>query len=140
MMNMKNRNATGSAVVAAMVGLFAVSGAAVAQSVHPTADRATDPPVHRMEIEVTGSGYVPAVVELKAGVPAELVFTRTTGSGCVRQVHIPDLGVEKVDLPQNEPVVIAIKAAEPGTYSFMCGMNMVRGTIIVTREGGNAGP
>jgi plastocyanin domain-containing protein len=90
-----------------------------------------DPPVQRIEIEVSARGFVPASFDLKPGVPAELVFTRTTPSRCAAEVHIPDMGVEKTPLVQGEPVTIRVGAPEAGTYTFMCGMNMFRGTVVV---------
>lgn len=115
-------------VMAAVVGVFSVAGAAMAQSAGPGEG---EPAVQRVEIEVTGRGFQPATVELAAGVPAELVFTRTTGSGCAAQVQIAELGVARTALPQDEPVTITINVKKPGSYTFACGMNMLKGTIVV---------
>jgi plastocyanin domain-containing protein len=87
--------------------------------------------VERVEIQVTARGFVPAEIELVAGIPVELVFVRTTASGCTSHVHIPGLGVEKTMLPEREPVVISITPQAPGSYELLCGMNMLRGTIRV---------
>jgi plastocyanin domain-containing protein len=116
----------GAAVVA-----IATLGAACA----PASATSDEPEVQRVEIEVTAQGYAPAAVQLVAGTPAELVFTRTTGSGCVARVHSPELGIELTELPQGEPVTIELDALEPGSYEYRCGMNMVRGTVIVTAPG-----
>lgn len=111
------------------VGLIvAVSGAAWA-GVLPGG--AGDPEVQRVEIEATARGFVPAEVELVAGVPAELVFTRTTASGCSASVQIAELDVKPTPLPQGEPVTIAITVEKPGTYIFACGMNMLKGKLVV---------
>jgi len=92
---------------------------------------ATHDDVQRARVAVTGSGYAPAAITLQAGVPAEIVFTRTTGSGCAAEVHIPELGVEKTALPKDEAVTVSFTPEEPGTYAFLCGMNMLRGEIAV---------
>jgi P-type Cu+ transporter len=92
---------------------------------------ATDPEIQRISIEATARGFVPDTVKLTAGVPADLVFTRTTPSGCAAQVHIPDFAVAKTALPQGEPVTIRIKPTAAGVHEFRCGMNMLRGVIVV---------
>lgn len=120
-----------SGVVMAMLvtaGVFGLGDRVAAQGA--SAPAATGPAVQRVEIEVTGRGYEPSTVELRAGVPADLVFTRTTGSGCAGQVQIKELGVEPTVLPQGEPVTIRITVPEPGRYTFACGMNMLKGTIV----------
>lgn len=76
-------------------------------------------------------GYSPKQIELKAGVPAQLVFTRTTESACLEQVQIPAFGIETTDLPLNEAVTLSFTPKENGSYSFVCGMNMQEGTIVV---------
>lgn len=88
--------------------------------------------VQVIAIRVGPGGYEPSAIELEAGIPAQLVFTRTSGSGCMNQVQIPDLGVGKTDLPLDEAVTVAITPDEAGTFRFACGMDMVRGTILVT--------
>jgi P-type Cu+ transporter len=98
-----------------------------------------EPAVQRVDIEVTARGFVPDEVELVAGVPADLVFTRTTASGCTSHVQIPALGVDRTVLPQSEPVTIRVLPEEPGSYEFQCGMNMLRGTIRVVPGAARAG-
>jgi hypothetical protein len=92
---------------------------------------ATTDDVPVIEIAVGPGGYEPSELELKAGVTTQLVFTRTAEGGCVGQVQIPDLGIEKTDLPLGEAVTIEVTPTEAGTFRFACGMNMVRGTILV---------
>jgi P-type Cu+ transporter len=87
--------------------------------------------VQRVSIEVTSGGYVPGAILLERGLPAELVFTRTTGSGCAAEVHIPELGVAKTALPQDEAVTVRFTPEKAGTFAFLCGMDMLRGTLIV---------
>lgn len=87
--------------------------------------------VQRAEITVLPGGYEPAAVVLEAGLPAELVFTRPADAGCGNEVQIPDFGVEKTALPVGEAVTVRFVPEEPGTYAFTCGMNMLRGTLIV---------
>jgi P-type Cu+ transporter len=101
-----------------------------------SASRAGAPPadVRRVSIEATGKGFAPDTVRLPVGAPADLVFTRTTSSGCMAQVHIPDLGIGKTALTLNEPVVIRVTPEKAGSYEFRCGMDMHRGVIIVAPQ------
>lgn len=99
---------------------------------------AQDPAQPRMEdgvqvidIEAGQMGYTPKQIDLQAGVPARLVFTRTVDSECSSQVQIPSAGIEKTDLPMNEPVAIEFTPDDAGTFTFTCGMEMQEGTIVV---------
>jgi plastocyanin domain-containing protein len=125
------RRLTKGPVAAAVLGATAVmlvaGQVATAQVTAPTEPQ-------RVEIQATSAGFVPDTVRLVAGAEADLVFTRAAGAGCVAQVHIPDLGIGVTALPEGKPVSIRVNPQEPGTYEFLCAMNMRRGVIIVTRK------
>ena len=72
-------------------------------------------------------GYNPNTIQLKAGVPAEITFSKS--QGCTAIVQSTDLGFQE-DLSAG-PKTIKLKGLAAGTYNFACGMNMVRGTIVV---------
>ncbi len=100
----------------------AVSGAAQAEIVDG---------VQVVNIEVGKTGFKTDSLALRAGVPARLVFTRTEEGGCAFQVKIPEFGIEPTDLPLNEAVAIEFTPTESGNYTFLCGMNMLKGAILV---------
>ncbi len=81
-------------------------------------------------IEASGTGFKPAQVELKAGVPARLVFTRVTDQTCATEVIFPDLKITK-KLPLNKPVTVEFTPAKPATLTFTCGMDMLSGKLVV---------
>jgi len=85
----------------------------------------------RIEITVTQQGFQPSRVHLEKGVETALVFTRKTTSTCATNVQIPALGVDAVDLPMNEPVSIRVTPEESGSFTFACGMDMIRGTLMI---------
>lgn len=87
--------------------------------------------VQVIDIEAGREGFQPGAVSLAAGIPARLVFTRTVDSECSSQVTVPDFGVAPTDLPMNEPVVIEFTPTQDGDFSFVCGMEMQRGTLVV---------
>lgn len=87
--------------------------------------------VQVVEIEAGRMGYAPRAVSLEAGVPARLVFTRTVESECSSHVKIPAFDVPVTDLPMNEPVAVEFTPTEGGEFTFVCGMDMQRGSIMV---------
>lgn len=82
------------------------------------------------EILITvDGGYSPNTIRARAGMPLKLVFDRKDNSSCSEEVVFPDLGIKRF-LPTGEKTTIDIEALEPGSYEFMCGMSMLRGTLI----------
>lgn len=84
------------------------------------------PGAQQVSVAVT-TVYTPSTIELKAGVPADITFSR--GQGCASIVKSQSLGFQE-DLSSG-PRTVQLGALQPGTYDFECGMNMVRGQIIV---------
>ncbi|HXE72291.1 MAG TPA: cupredoxin domain-containing protein [Candidatus Nitrosotenuis sp.] len=82
-------------------------------------------------IEVTDQGYRPASIELQAGRPARLIFTRTSENTCATQIQFPGLEVTAVDLPLNRPVIVEFTPARPGEFTFTCGMKMIQGRMVI---------
>lgn len=87
--------------------------------------------VQVFEIEAGQMGFIPEEVTLEAGKPARFVFTRTVESDCASQIQIPAFGVEKTDLPLEVPVAVEFTPGEAGTFTFVCGMGMQEGTVVV---------
>jgi len=83
--------------------------------------------VQKISVDVSSGTYVPNVIKLKAGVPAEITFGQS--SGCTAVVQSQDLGFQE-DLTSG-PKTVKLGALEPGTYAFSCGMQMVFGKIVV---------
>ena len=80
---------------------------------------------------VTAGGYEPAVIRLRAGVPARLVFERRIDSACAAQKKIPELWIAATDLQLGEPTAIELAAGTLGRYRFFCGMDMIGGTLLI---------
>jgi plastocyanin domain-containing protein len=87
--------------------------------------------VQEARIIVRNDGYSPAMVELEEGVPARLVFIQEGTSRCSEQVHIPAFGIERTSLPVGEETVIEFTPDETGEFAFICGMDMLEGTLLV---------
>ena len=83
------------------------------------------------EVTITvQSGYEPAEVKLKRGIPARLVFDRQETSGCSEEVVIPDFRIRKF-LPAFQKTTIELKPETAGSFEFTCGMSMLRGRLVV---------
>jgi cobalt-zinc-cadmium efflux system membrane fusion protein len=82
------------------------------------------------KVLVTEQGYEPAKVTLRADEPARITFVRTTDNTCGTDVVFPSLNIRR-PLPLNEPVVIEFTPKGTGDIGFVCGMNMLRGTVLV---------
>ncbi len=83
------------------------------------------------EIKVTvKGGYSPDVIVVKSGVPVRLNFYRDETSSCSEQVVFGDFGIVK-DLPAFKTTPIEFTPEKAGEFTFACGMNMLRGKLIV---------
>lgn len=82
------------------------------------------------EISITESGFEPASLTISAGGPRQITFTRKTNDTCAKQVVFPSLRITK-DLPLNVPVVVELPPSVSGTIDYACGMNMLKGKVVV---------
>lgn len=83
-----------------------------------------------VSITVNSQGFEPALVTLHQGVPARLRFVRDTEQTCIKEVEFPDYHIKK-PLPLHQPVVVEITPRQQGEITFVCGLNMLRGKVIV---------
>jgi cobalt-zinc-cadmium efflux system membrane fusion protein len=81
-------------------------------------------------IEITAAGLMPARVTVPANQPVDLVFIRRVTETCGTEVDIPDLQIRR-DLPLDERITIRLPPQAPRELSFSCGMDMLKGVIIV---------
>lgn len=86
--------------------------------------------VQEARVTVTDTGFDPERITLKGGVPARVTFTRTSDKTCATEVVFPSLNIRR-DLPLNQPVAIEFTPAKMGEIAFACGMNMLRGSVVV---------
>jgi plastocyanin domain-containing protein len=85
------------------------------------------------EIKVTVKGeYTPDRIVVKKGSPVRLKFFRDDDSECTAQVVFPDLKV-KQDLPVKQETVIAFIPEKEGEFTFACGMDMIKGKLVVEK-------
>lgn len=85
--------------------------------------------VQEVDVTVKG-GYSPDVIVVKRGIPVRLNFYRDETSSCSEQVVFGDLGIAR-DLPAFKTTPIEFTPKDTGEFGFACGMNMLRGKLIV---------
>jgi plastocyanin domain-containing protein len=90
--------------------------------------QASEKPV---QVNVDEQGFHPASLSLKAQVPAKITFLRTTDKTCATAVAIPDYNIKK-ELPLNKPVELELTPQKTGEITFVCGLNMFKGKLVVT--------
>ena len=107
---------------AAMIAMLA---AGCARETRQSADSGT-----RFEIAVTDTGFTPASITIPAGKAVTIVVTRKTDQTCAKEIVFPDQGIRK-PLPLNEAVEISLPASPKGEMTYVCGMNMISGKVLV---------
>lgn len=85
---------------------------------------------NRVEIAVTEDGFVPASVTVTAGQPVTMVVTRKTDKTCATELVMKDQNINQA-LPLNQAVEITFTPAQKGTLTYACGMDMIKGTVVV---------
>lgn len=128
---------TGFLIVAAAAGLFTACSthhveepaAPVAEAVKP--DHTVNAAGETVRIEVAANGYTPKTIGVKKGQPVKLEFFRKDEDNCGEELVFPSLNIKK-DLPVGKAVVVEVTPSESGEIKFACGMDMLRGKLIVT--------
>lgn len=96
----------------------------------PSAGTAKTGAAQEVQVKVTDSGFEPARLVMKPGVLARIIFTRMSDKTCATAVEFPSLKTRR-DLPLNQPIAIEFTPEKAGEIAFACGMNMLRGTVVV---------
>lgn len=89
----------------------------------------TEAGVQQIKVTVKG-GYSPDVIVVKQGTPVRLDFYRDETAVCSEQVLFPDFGIAR-DLPAFKTTAVEFLPDKSGEFTFTCGMNMMRGKLIV---------
>ncbi len=88
--------------------------------------------VQEIKVTVKG-GYSPDVIVVKQGTPVRLDFYRDEAASCSEQVVFGDFGIAR-DLPAYKTTPVEFTPDKAGEFTFTCGMNMLRGKLIVQRS------
>lgn len=85
--------------------------------------------VQEIQVTVKG-GYSPDVIVVRQGKPVRLDFYRDETASCSEQIVFGDFGIAKA-LPAFKTTPIEFTPEKQGEFMFTCGMNMMRGKLIV---------
>lgn len=85
--------------------------------------------VQEISVMVKG-GYSPEVIVVQRGAPVRLDFYRDETAACSEQIVFREWGIIR-DLPAYQTTAVEFTPEKPGEYTFTCGMNMMRGKLIV---------
>ncbi|MGI9107177.1 MAG: cupredoxin domain-containing protein [Pyrinomonadaceae bacterium] len=88
--------------------------------------------VQEIKVTVKG-GYSPDTIVVTQGVPVRLDFYRDETAACSEQIVFGDFRIAR-DLPAFKTTPIEFTPDKAGEYTFTCGMNMMRGKLIVEAE------
>lgn len=84
-----------------------------------------------VKIEVSANGYTPKSIAVKKGATVRLAFLRKDADNCGDELVFPALNIKK-SLPVGETVEVEVTPEQTGEIKFACGMDMLRGKLIVT--------
>lgn len=85
--------------------------------------------VQEVRVVVKG-GYSPDVIVVKQGAPVKLDFYRDETASCSEEIVFGDFGIAR-HLPAFQTTAIEFTPETPGEFTFTCGMNMMRGKLVV---------
>lgn len=117
-------------IIAVFAFIFAISAVDVSAQQSSKTKKRTTQKVQNIRINVTERGYRPTSFRLKKGVPARITFVRTTEDDCGKEVVFPAYNIRR-ELPLNTPVTVRFTPRKAGTFGFACGMDMLKGKMIV---------
>ena len=89
--------------------------------------------VQEIRVVVKG-GYTPDTILVQAGKPVRLQFYRDETADCSERVVFEAFGINQ-ELPAFQTTSVEFTPKEPGEYPFRCGMNMLKGLLVVEPAG-----
>lgn len=87
-------------------------------------------PPDSVRIDITAGGFEPAEIKLVKGRRARLAFARKDSNNCASEVVFSKLNIRK-SLPVGKTTVVEITPTESGELGFSCGMDMLKGKLLV---------
>jgi plastocyanin domain-containing protein len=113
---------------AAGCGTTSTGGGSAPANPSATAASPKSSTAQQISIGFGPNGYDPTTVTASAGRPIELTVDQ--GFGCAAGFFLPELDIFADNTAG--PATVELEPLEPGTYTFTCGMQMLRGSLVVT--------
>jgi plastocyanin domain-containing protein len=89
--------------------------------------------IQEVRVVVKG-GYTPDTIVVQAGKPVRLQFYRDETADCSERVVFEQFGIDQ-QLPPFQTTAVEFTPEKPGEYPFRCGMNMLKGLLVVEPTG-----
>lgn len=124
---MNKKNIWKSLVLVLILGLTVLLSTAAGQTKN---NRSVRQKAQTAKVIIGEQGFAPVSIKLRRGIPARVTFLRTTDATCAKEIVLADYGIRR-ELPLNQAVVVSFTPKTKGEYTFACGMNMMRGKVIV---------
>ena len=115
-------------VVAGAAGLSDGQAVTASESTSASAKTTQAKPAQAV-VAITEAGFVPSTLSLLPG-SRTVTFLRKTDATCAKEVVFPDLGIRR-DLPLNRAVAIELPQGGAREFHYACGMDMLKGTVVV---------
>ncbi len=84
-----------------------------------------------IKVTVSKRGYEPKSIAVEKGKPVKLAFFREDEENCGGELVFSKLNIKR-NLPVGETVTVEFTPQENGEIGFTCGMDMLRGKVIVS--------
>jgi plastocyanin domain-containing protein len=94
--------------------------------------------IQEVHVVVKG-GYTPDTIVVEAGKPVRLQFYRDETADCSERVVFPKFNLD-VALPAFQTTAVEFTPTEAGEFPFRCGMNMLKGLLVVESAGSDRQP
>ena len=107
-------------------------------SSNPAVAAAVSDGVQEVRVLVKG-GYTPDTIVVQAGAPVRLQFYRDETADCSERLVFEQFGID-VALPAFQATAVEFTPTAPGEFPFRCGMNMLKGVLVVEPAGRDREP
>jgi len=119
-----------SQIAVTVIGLLLISGVVwFFFGPHPKTAAELAGGKQRLRVTIKG-GYSPDTLVVKRGRPVRIEFDRQESASCSDTVVFGDFGISQ-PLPAFKTTAVEFTPKKAGTYEFTCGMNMLRGRLVV---------
>lgn len=95
--------------------------------------KTADVPAGATKVTVSSKGYEPSSISVVKGQPVKLAFYRADAQNCGGELVFAKHNIRK-KLAVGETVLVEFTPTEAGELAFACGMDMLRGKVIVTEN------
>jgi len=95
--------------------------------------KAANVPADATKITVSANGYEPSSIPVKKGQPVKLAFYRADSNNCGGEVVFSKQNIKK-KLTVGETVLVEFTPTDAGEIGFACGMDMMRGKLVVSEN------